>query len=210
MDSAPYVVRRANIDDLEGLKLFWDRNHQQILDLEKRLTEFQLAASAEGDLLGAMALRVVSKQGVIHSEAYLDDDQGADLRPLLWERVGNVARNLGLVRVWIDARTESSAYWEERGFQRPASDLLAQLPKDADPPKGEWMVLPLRKESAELVSIEKEFEIFQMAQRADSERVIAQAHKLKAVAVAVVIVVVLMAMVGGILTFLKVKSSGLP
>jgi len=208
MDLSQYVVRRANIDDLEGLKLFWDRNHLQILDLERRLTEFQLVVSPEGDLVGAMGLRVEGKQGVIHSEAYMEPEQADTFRPLLWDRVHNVARNLGLLRVWVDGVEDCKSFWSDSGFEECAPDRSAQLPAGTESPKGSWLVLSLRDESAEVISIQKEFEIFQQAQRAESEHRIEQARKLKVIALGVAVVVILLIVIAGFLLFLKVGLGG--
>ena len=54
MNFPAYTMRRATVDDLGGLKLLWERARFQVLDLEKRLTEFQLVVSNEGDLIGAI------------------------------------------------------------------------------------------------------------------------------------------------------------
>src|SRR5438046_7014520 len=54
MNASELTVRRATVDDLNGLKQLWERARLQVLDLERRLTEFQLLVSNESDLLGAI------------------------------------------------------------------------------------------------------------------------------------------------------------
>src|SRR5256885_17260457 len=65
----------------------------QVLDLEKRLTEFQLIVSDESDLLGAIGLHVEGKQGQLHSEAFTQPEQEDRFRAQLWERMQIVARS---------------------------------------------------------------------------------------------------------------------
>src|SRR5439155_22788122 len=54
MNAPKYAVRRATVDDLGGLKQLWQRARLQVLDLEKRLTDFQLLSSDNADLIGAI------------------------------------------------------------------------------------------------------------------------------------------------------------
>src|SRR5207302_5432031 len=56
MNASEPTVRRATVDDLNGLKQLWERARLQVLDLERRLTEFQLIVSDESDLLGTIGL----------------------------------------------------------------------------------------------------------------------------------------------------------
>src|SRR2546426_9675403 len=113
MSEPQYSLRRATVDDLPGLKVLWERARLQVLDLEKRLTEFQLVVSDAGDLIGALGLHIEGKQGKLHSEAFSQPDQQDQFRPRLWERVQTVSRNHGLVRLWTQ---ELSPFWHQAGF----------------------------------------------------------------------------------------------
>lgn len=201
MDSPQRIVRRANVDDLPGLKLLWEHAHLQVLDIEKHLTEFQLVATPESDLVGVVALQVDGKHGRIHSEAFTRPEYADDARPLLWERIQNLARNHGLIRLWT---LEASPFWHHLGFELADRPTLEKLPAKFGDRKHRWFTLALRDESAQALSIEKEFELFQQSQRTDTERVLTQARRLKAVALLLTLVVAGIALAG--LFFLLLKS----
>ena len=88
MNEPQYNLRRATVDDLPGLKLLWERARLQVLDLEKRLTDFQLVVSDADDLIGAIGLHIEGKQGHVHSEAFAQPEQAYRpfLRPPVWAR----------------------------------------------------------------------------------------------------------------------------
>jgi len=177
MSSPEYTLRRATVDDLAGLKNLWERAHLQVLDLEKRLTEFQIAMNEAGDLAGAIGLQIDSKQGKLHSEAVAQPDNQDLLRQLFWERLQIVARNHGLVRLWTE---EESPFWTRCGFQ-PADPELAgkRLPAVFGEATRRWQTLQLREESAAAISLEHEFDLFQAAQKDSSNRLMQQAAVLK-------------------------------
>ena len=79
MNEPQYNLRRATVDDLPGLKVLWERARLQVLDLEKRLTDFQLVVSDAGDLIGAIGLHIEGKQGQVHSEAFAQPELDAQL-----------------------------------------------------------------------------------------------------------------------------------
>src|SRR5213079_1001159 len=109
-----YSLRRATVDDLPGLKILWERARLQVLDLEKRLTDFQLVVSDAGDLIGAVGLHIEGKQGHVHSEAVAQLEQDAKFREQIWERILVLARNHGLIRLWT---LEAAPFWQQQaGF----------------------------------------------------------------------------------------------
>ena len=67
--------------------------------------------------------------------------------------------------------------------------LRAKLPEGFGSPMADWVTLKLKEENPGAGSIEKEFEIFAMAQRAESERVMDQAKSFKLVAYGLLILV---------------------
>lgn len=179
MSLPEFVVRRATVDDLDGLKILWQRARFQVLDLEKRLTEFQLAVTFEGDLLGAVGLQIQGKDGRLHSEALTQPEAEDDCRAALWERVQTLARNHGLVRFWT---REQAPFWSRTGFAPASLDALKQLPAAFGDPHTRWFVLSLREDVAVTLSLDQEFELFQQASRASAEEVLGQARKLKVLA----------------------------
>jgi hypothetical protein len=205
MNENERVVRRANVDDLGGLRILWERAHLQVLDVEKRLTEFQLIATVEGDLIGAVGLHIDRKQGVIHSEAFLRPEDADEARPWLWERLQSLARNHGLTRLWT---RETAPFWLEAGFMEPSPEVRATLPGDGAGGPGRWLTLGLRDESLSTISVEKEFELFQQAQRASTEELIAQAKRLKVIVVSLLLLLVIAAMVSAMLFVVKQDRPG--
>ncbi len=193
MSSPEYTLRRATVDDLIGLKQLWERAHLQVLDLEKRLTEFQLIVTETGDLIGALGLHLEGKQGKIHSEAFTpSENQDHDkFRQQLWERVQTIARNHGLVRLWTQ---EGAPFWTQRGFQEAGAETVTKLPAGFGDSSKNWLTLQLKEENPAVVSIEKEFEVFQAAERDSAEKLIQQAKVLRYVAYVILAIVLL---VGG-------------
>jgi N-acetylglutamate synthase-like GNAT family acetyltransferase len=205
MNHDQHVIRRANVDDLAGLRTLWERAHLQVLDLEKRLTDFQLIATPEGDLIGALGLQIDQKQGCVHSEAYLRPEDASVARPLLWERIQTLARNHGLARLWT---RESAAAWGEFGFVEPTTEQAARLPAAFGAGRGQWFTLGLRDESAATISVEREFELFQLAQRARTEELLLRAKRLKIAVVSVVLLFAAAAMVAALVFLMRQGQPG--
>src|SRR5256886_11992356 len=183
MNASELTVRRATVDDLDGLKQLWERARLQVLDLEKPLTEFQLVGSDESDLLGAIGLHIEGKQGQLHSEAFTQPEQEDRFRAQLWERIQIVARNHGLVRLWTQGR---SPFWQQAGFGGASPELLKKLPPGFGDAQAHWLALQLREESLAAFSLEQEFELFQAAQKEESERLMRLGTSLKNIVMALV------------------------
>src|SRR6476619_3515349 len=75
-----YRVRRATLEDIGALTELWKSMRFPIEDLSRRVTEFQVAESSDGKLLGALGLQMVEKQGRIHSEGFTDFSVAEQLR----------------------------------------------------------------------------------------------------------------------------------
>lgn len=203
MNPSDHTVRRATVDDLGGLKQLWERARLQVLDLEKRLTEFQLIVSGSGDLIGAIGLHIEGKQGKLHSEAFTHPDRQDDSRPQLWERVQAVARNHGLVRLWTQ---ESSPFWHQAGFAEAAQEALKKLPATFGDAHGRWLTMQLREETLPTLSLDQEFELFQQSQRQSTEQVMAQARKLKTAAYVIGTVVLVASILGALYVVQRVNQ----
>lgn len=207
MNQNQSVVRRANVDDLGGLRILWERAHLQVLDLEKRLTEFQLIVTMDGDLIGAVALHIDHKQGWIHSEAFFRNDDAVEGRPLLWGRLQTLVRNHGLIRLWT---RETSPFWQELGFVKPTDEMVAAMPPGFQVERGNWLTLGLRDESEARISVEKEFELFQQAQRANTEELLARAKQLKVLVVSVLLLLSAAAVLAALLFVVKQRGTSRP
>lgn len=180
MTAQNWQVRRATIEDKEALLALWKTMGFPLETLEKRLTEFQVAVSPEGVLLGAIGLQINGKHGCIHSEAFSDFALADKLRESLWERLQSVATNHGLVRVWT---MESAPFWKQNGLSRPTDEELSKLPGawSAQESPEQWLTLKLREDIDEALDLDKEFKVFMESERQESQRMVEQAKMLKVV-----------------------------
>jgi hypothetical protein len=177
------------MDDLEQLKVVWTAAALPAAELEKRFTEFQVAQSPEGRIVGAIGLQIAATDGRIHSETFPDFALSDTLRPLLWQRLETMARNHGLFRLWT---TEPAPFWKKDvGF------TLASLP----PPEafaaaqGPWLAVLLKEETADPNLIEAQFALFREAEKAKREKLLQSAAALKTIGTVIALVLFVFSMV---------------
>jgi len=199
MSFAPYRVRRATIDDLPRLKSLWQTLALDVADLEKRLTEFQVAEDAEGNLVGGVALQLMQGHGLIHSEVFADFAVADQVRPLLWERLQAVTKNHGLLRVWT---REQAPFWSHCGLVVATEDLLGKLPERWRAKGARWLTKQLREETTATLSVEREFELFMQSENERSQAAIEQAKTLKTIATALAMILAVV-VIGAALYFLR-------
>ena len=157
----------------------WEAMKLPAGDLEKRLTEFQVAVDQNGAILGAIGIRLAGKHGQIHGEAYEDFALADTLREAIWQRLQSLAANHGLVRLWT---TETAPFWTQSGLT-PANDQeLEKLPADWRQEGGRWLTLKLREDVEEVVNLDKEFALFMAAEKDRSRQMMGQAKMLKVLA----------------------------
>ena len=147
-------------------------------ELEKRLTEFQVAESAEGKLLGAIGIQIVRQHARLHSESYLDFAHADEARQLFWKRIQTLAANHGVFRLWTQ---ESSPFWSRLGFRSANASKLTELPTEWQPEKGEWFMLQLKDEQAIVDALDKDFAAFMLSERRNTERTYERARTLKTI-----------------------------
>jgi N-acetylglutamate synthase-like GNAT family acetyltransferase len=176
VSSVKYRVRRATLDDIGQLSAVWDSMQYPTSDLAKRVTEFQVAVSADGVVVGAVGLQLAERQGLVHSEAFSDFSLAEQLRPLLWDRIQNVATNQGLLRIWTQ---EQAPFWNHCGMAKADEEALHKLPAAWRGPSSTWRTLKLRDEAETLMSADKEFALFMQAEKQRTEQVIRRAKTLK-------------------------------
>lgn len=179
MTASPFKVRRATVDDRNALVALWDSMRLPSAELEKRLTEFQVAVGAEEQVLGAIGVRLATKQGLIHSEAYTDFAQADPLRSALWERIQSLATNHGLIRLWT---RETAPFWSRSGLTPAADEALQKLPGDWKEDGAQWLTLKLREDLDEVINLDKEFSVFMAAEKNRSLQMMDQAKMLKLLA----------------------------
>jgi len=201
MDSSNYRMRRATLDDLAQLTGLWQAMRLAVPDLGKRITEFQVAESPDGKLVGAVALQVTARQGRIHSESFVDFSLADKLRPVLWERLQSVARNHGLLRLWTQ---EKAPFWSHCGLTTAEAESMQKLPALWRTDNGEWLTLKLRDDLETVMSLDKEFAMFMESEKQHTARTFQQARVLKIVATLIALAVLLLVLAGA---FFVVKNN---
>ncbi len=197
MNPEEFEVRRATLDDLDGLKTLWEQARLPVLELERHLTEFQVVVTPAGGIIGALGLRVQGKHGLLHSEAFVHPEAEDGYRPRIWQRLMNIARNRGLARLWT---LEESPFWHQQGFAPPTEDVWKKFPVELGNPRANWATLSLRDESQDAIALEKEFELFQQTQRASTEQLMQSARLFKYLAWVILVI----AVVAGVIFLAKV------
>lgn len=181
MVSPAYQVRRATLDDLEALTALWTAMRFDVTDLRNRLTEFQVALDASGQLAGAVGFQIRQRQGLIHSEAFTDFAHADDIRPFLWQRIQMLAQNHGVARLWT---RESAPFWTRHGFVRPDETASRRLPDAWKRHTTGWLTCSLRDEEV-LTNLDKEFALFKEVERRNTAATLEQARRVRQVVTAV-------------------------
>ncbi len=160
-------------------------------DLEKQLTQFQVAEDAEGKLVAAIALHIEASNGKIHSEAFVDFGLTDTLRPALWERLQVVAQNHGLFRLWTE---ETAPWWKkDAGFTAPSEEILQKIPQVYGPRHAAWLTLRLKDEGADPALLDKEIAMFKEAERLARERLVYRGKVIKFIGTAISVLLFLSA-----------------
>jgi N-acetylglutamate synthase-like GNAT family acetyltransferase len=184
MNAADYRVRRATVEDLPALLALWKSMNFASGELERRLTEFQVAVDAAETIVGAVGFQIAGKNGLVHSEAFTDFGLADALRPKLWERLQMVAANHGTVRAWT---RETAPFWSQIGLTTPDTEALGKMPPAWKDQPGEWRMLKLREDVEEVLSADKEFEMFKQATKAEAHATLGTAKLMNKVALALAI-----------------------
>ena len=185
MSSANYLVRRAVVDDLPALEPLWQSMNFSPEELEKRLTDFQVAVDGQEKVLGAVAFEVVGNQGRIHHEAFSDFGVADAVRLLFWEKLQMLAQNNLVFRVWTQ---ETAPFWKQAGLQPPGKDELQKLPAKWTAAGG-WLTLQLKEEAAiQALTGTGEIEMLMQMERERTRHTLKRAKLLKTVATVLAII----------------------
>jgi N-acetylglutamate synthase-like GNAT family acetyltransferase len=200
VNSSNYRVRRATLDDLGQLTALWQSMHYPTQELVRRITDFQVAAGADGKVLGAVGLQIAERQGRVHSEVFSDFALAEHLRPLLWDRLHAVATNHGLLRVWTQ---EAAPFWHHCGLLKADAETLEKLPAVWRGPSSGWLTLKLRDDLETVVSLDKEFALFMQSEKQRTERVFQHARMLKTVVTLIAVGFLIAVVVWGVRLFMR-------
>jgi hypothetical protein len=176
MNPSNYRVRRATLEDIGQLVAMWQSMNYSPEDLARRITEFQVAVSPEGALVGALGLQVAERQGRVYGEAFTDFALAEHLRPMLWDRVNTLAKNLGLLRLWTQ---EDAPFWHHCGLVRADAEALAKLPEPWRSLPADWLTVKLREDLEAIVSADQQFAMFMESEKQRTQRALAHARLLK-------------------------------
>lgn len=193
IDPDAIQVRRATLEDIDALTQIWGLMRFEPEVLAKRVTEFQVAIDDGGNVLGAVALAIHSKQGLIHSEGFRDFAVAEYARPLLWDRLNLLAANHGLLRLWT---LEEAPFWSRCGLAKADSQALKTLPSAWNRPGEDWLTLKLRDDLDTILSLDREFALFMQAEKEKTRRRMRQAAALKYLATLVALLVLGLVLAG--------------
>jgi N-acetylglutamate synthase-like GNAT family acetyltransferase len=174
MSSSPLRIRRATTDDFRSLQALWHSMRFPSEYLEKRLTEFQVVETADGQLAGAIGLQIGDRHALLHSEGYTDFSVADAARELFWERIQTIAAHHGVLRLWTQ---ETSLFWGRWGFQPATPEILERLPAEWKPFEGKWLTIQLKDETV-LAALDKELEVFRESGKKRAAETLDQARTL--------------------------------
>ena len=201
MTASNQQVRRATIDDLPKLNALWQQEHLPWQELEKRFKEFQVV-ELDGEVVGALGLEIVGRDGRLHSEVFAHPELADDLRQVLWERAQAMAGNHGLVRLWGQF---SAPFWNHCGFDYAPTEVLAKLPAQFAGDPHPWRFLKLRDDTSSHISFEKEFAMFKEMEKQRTARIQHQAKLLRIIA-GVIVLAVFALLIFWVLAWFKARN----
>jgi N-acetylglutamate synthase-like GNAT family acetyltransferase len=192
MNSPAYRVRRATVDDLEGLRGLWRAMHLPETGLERRVTEFQVVESEDGQLHGALGLEITGRQGRMHGEVFLDFALADHLRGLLWQRMLALAQNHMLARLWTQ---ETAPFWKQTGFQAADEAALKKLPAAWGVDPARMLTLALRDEELLEKALEGTFALLKAEELRRTEKILRRGRKLRFIATMLAVILALFVVV---------------
>jgi N-acetylglutamate synthase-like GNAT family acetyltransferase len=165
-------VRRATTDDFQSLRSLWKSMRLPADELEKRLTEFQVIETADGQIVGAIGVQIIRQHALLHSEGYTDFSVADAARELFWERIQTIAAHHGVFRLWTQ---ENSPFWVRWGFQPANAETLARLPEEWKRSEGKWLSIQLKDEAA-IAALDQELAQFKEAEKQRTAETLEQAR----------------------------------
>jgi hypothetical protein len=205
MNPSLYRIRRATVDDLKVLRPLWQSINLAPAEMERRLTEFQVAVDGDGKVIGAIGFLMAGRHGRIHSEIFSEYGAVDAVRPLFWERLQVLAANHGILRLWTQ---EDAPFWKQNGLVSPSPESLKKLPPQWASLPGNWLTLQLKNEEA-ITSVEKEVALLMKAEKERMARAVGKAKRLKTVFTILVFIIGFSALALALYFYQRQKQQGL-
>jgi hypothetical protein len=194
MEQQVLKARRATLDDLPVLREMWANERLPVEDLDKRVTEFQVAHHEDGTIVGAIGFRRAGDQAMIHSESFADFSLSDQIRGLIWQRFDTLSKNYAINRVWLQ---EDLMYWKEKGFDPPEDEVLEKLPELFGDQEGTWFTMVLREELFTSPEAKRTEMMFQQSIAADREKTEQRIRNMKVISTLVAFVFFVMICIAG-------------
>ncbi len=199
MSNSAFQVRRATVDDLDGLRELWRSMGYPADGLERRVTEFQVAL-ADGRVAGMLGLEISGRQGRLYGEAFLDFAHADELRAQFWQRLKLVAANYGVARLWTE---ETAPFWGREGFAAPDEKAIKKLPAAWTRDERRWFTFQLWDEEAVEKSLAGEVAKFRAEEKAQTDRALRRGRAIKFLAT---ILAIILAIFVGVFTFRMLQA----
>jgi hypothetical protein len=158
-----YQARKAAMEDLDFLRGLWRAQGVDPADFEERWPEFHVIIDLQGAPVGAVGFMVEGKNGWLFFEGYDLETAAESAQELAINRVVNLAKSQGLLRVWSHL---DSANLESRDFTVATPSQRTFLPVEWDRAlapepnqRVDWKVVQIRDEAA-MQQMEKELALF--------------------------------------------------
>jgi N-acetylglutamate synthase-like GNAT family acetyltransferase len=190
-------ARRATVEDLPQLAALWTLERLSADELEKRFTEFQVVEDS-GEVIAAVALKIFSHHGQLHSESIGRADVADRCREMLWNRIQVIARNHSLDRVWTNLR---APFWRAAGFSVASPEQVTKFPESFGDKAHPWQILMLRAEEGAADAIEKQFAMLQALHTREREQFHSRVAVIKKIAIGLTAVVAVLVVTWAVLLF---------
>lgn len=189
-----YQARKAAMEDLDFLRGLWRAQGVDPADFEERWPEFHVIIDLQGAPVGAVGFMVEGKNGWLFFEGYDLETAAESAQELAINRVVNLAKSQGLLRVWSHL---DSANLESRDFTVATPSQRTFLPVEWDRAlapepnqRVDWKVAQIRDEAA-MQQMEKELALFdamnQGRRMSDQKPVAGKVMSILAIILAIVI-----------------------
>jgi len=198
-------IRRATTDDFQSLRSLWKSMRLPVDGLEKRLTEFQVVETADGQIAGAIGIQIIRQHALLHSEGYTDFSVADAARALFWERIQTIAAHHGVFRLWTQ---ENSPFWVRWGFQPANAETLERLPEEWKCSEEKWLTFQLKDEEA-IATADKELAQFRELEKQRTAETLEQARTMTKT-ITIIVFALAVILIGAALFLLVRRNPFLP